>query len=249
VSAATVNLAEALLQLGDWDAAAGELSQAIAAEELASFEELRNEWAWLVALRGDASVAAATLAGLAAVRASESPQEKTGLSVAEAYVAAADGRPGDALRFALETLAARDALGINYTYVRWSWPLAVRSAFELGDIGAVHELLGMLAERQPGQLAPMLKAERELARARLAALDGDAAAAELFVAAVGRLRELSTPYHLAQGLLDYAEYLRQHGDVGAAAVVDEARQIGERLGCQPVLARAAEMAAQALPGS
>ena len=53
----------------------------------------------------------------------------------------------------------------------------------------------------------MLRAERDLVRARLADGDGDEAAAAAFTAAISGLRELSTPYHLAHGLLDHAQYL------------------------------------------
>jgi hypothetical protein len=50
---------------------------------------------------------------------------------------------------------------------------------------------------------------------------------------------MSPPHLLAQGLLDHAQYLAAHGDpAGAAAAVDEARTIGQRLGCRPVIARA-----------
>jgi hypothetical protein len=46
-------------------------------------------------------------------------------------------------------------------------------------------------------------------------------------------------YHLAHGLLDHAEYLRRRGDRHAAALAaDEARAIGARLRCQPLLDRA-----------
>jgi hypothetical protein len=61
----------------------------------------------------------------------------------------------------------------------------------------------------------MQRAERDLARARLAAADPGAAAA--FASAISGLRELSTPYHLAHGLLDYAGYLTRLGDAEAAA--------------------------------
>jgi len=81
----------------------------------------------------------------------------------------------------------------------------------------------------------MLRAERDLARARLR--DGDAA--EAFAAAVKSLREQSTPYHLAHGLLDHAEYLLASGDgPAAAAAIDEARDLAARLRCQPLLDRA-----------
>jgi len=79
-------------------------------------------------------------------------------------------------------------------------------------------------------------------------------------AAIKSLRELSTPYHLAHGLLDYAQYLaaasaardarsagsaavardtRSAGDAAlAASAAAEARDIAGRLRCQPLLDRA-----------
>lgn len=60
-----------------------------------------------------------------------------------------------------------------------------------------------------------------------------------FTAALTRVRKYSTPYHLAHGLLDYAEYLISHGETAAAgASVEEARAIGQRLRCQSLLDRA-----------
>ena len=59
-------------------------------------------------------------------------------------------------------------------------------------------------------------------------------------AAISGLRELSTPYHLAHGLLDQAQYLTARADAEAAEqAIAEARGIAERLGCQPLLDRAA----------
>jgi hypothetical protein len=85
----------------------------------------------------------------------------------------------------------------------------------------------------------MLRAERNLARARQAEGDGDQPAAGAFAAAVASLRENSTPYHLAHGLLDHAEYLTRHGHPHAATLaVDEARAIASHLRCQPLLDRA-----------
>jgi hypothetical protein len=74
-----------------------------------------------------------------------------------------------------------------------SWPPAARAADELGDTAAVGKLLALLDACQPGHLAPMQRAERELGRARLAATGGDPAAAASFAAAIGGLRELGTP--------------------------------------------------------
>ena len=94
----------------------------------------------------------------------------------------------------------------------------------------------------------MLRAERDLARARLAASDGDEAAAAAFAAAITGLREQSTPYHLAHGLLDHAGYLTRHGDADAAALaIGEARDIGRRLRCQPLLDRADDIEERKTP--
>ena len=88
----------------------------------------------------------------------------------------------------------------------------------------------------------MQRAERDLARARLAARDGDQAAAGSFAAAITGLRELSTPYHLAHGLLDHAQFLTRLRDAQAAeAAIGEARDIARNLRCQPLLDRAAHI--------
>jgi hypothetical protein len=120
----------------------------------------------------------------------------------------------------------------------WAWALAARAADDLGDTATARELIAPLDSYQPGQLAPMLRAERDLARARLAA--SDPAADVSFTSAIGRLRELSTPYHLAHGLLDHARHLLRRRDTEAAeAAIGEARDIARNLRCQPLLDRAA----------
>jgi hypothetical protein len=135
-----------------------------------------------------------------------------------------------------------DAIGISHDILRWAWPLAARSAHELDDTAAAGELLALLDAHKPGRLASMQRAERDLARARLAAGDDDQAAAASFAAAITSLRELSTPYHLAYGLLDHAGYLVRLGDAGAAASgIEEARAIAGHLRCQPLLDRAADL--------
>jgi class 3 adenylate cyclase/tetratricopeptide (TPR) repeat protein len=239
---AITNLAQALLMLGDWDAAQAELTQAADAEGLADIEFLACDRGWVAALRGDTGTAETMLAGLRDLPASEDPQDKATISVTEAFTAAAHGRPQEALRHARATLVHADALGISHEYLRWTWPLAARAVFELGDTAAARELLALLDAYQPGHLAPMLRAERDLARARLAAADDAAGAGPAFAAAIASLRERGTPYHLAHGLLDHAGYLTRRGDGDAAALaIAEARDIGHRLRCQPLLDRAANL--------
>jgi class 3 adenylate cyclase/tetratricopeptide (TPR) repeat protein len=235
---AVMNEVQALLMLGDWDAAEAELTQAADSDGLAEREGLACYRGWLAALRGDAADAETTLAALPDLRTSEEIQDKARFSIVEAFTAAARRQPLDALRHACGALAHAGALGISHEFLRWAWPLGARAAYDLGDAAATGELLALLDACQPGYLAPMQRAERDLVRARLAASGGDPAA-EPFASAISGLREHSTPYHLAHGLLDHAEYLARQGDGdAAAAAIEEARTIGHRLRCQPLLDRA-----------
>ncbi len=237
------NLIQALLALGDWDGAERELIQAVDADGLAGIEHLTSYRIWLAALRGDAATAQATLAELPDLRASEDPQDKAEVSFVEAFTAAALRRPEDALRHCRGVLAHTGTLGITADWPRWAWPLAARTAHDLHDTAATSELLALLDDCPTGHLAPMLRAERELARARLAASDSDQPATAAFAEAVTSLHEHSTAYHLAHGLLDQAEYLTRLGDAEAAGTaVSEARNIAARLRCQPLLERAAGLA-------
>jgi class 3 adenylate cyclase/predicted ATPase len=239
---AITNLGQALLEIGDWDAAERELTQAADSDGLTEHEQLAAHRAWLQALRGDGTSAGTMLAGLHDLHASEDPQARAALSVIEAFTAAARRQPQDVLRHAWATIARADAIGMNHEALRWGWPLAARAAHELGDRTATRELLALLDSYPIGHLAPMLRAERNLVRARLADLDGDQSAEAAFATVAGSLRGLSTPYHLAHGLLDHAEYLMRQGDAGAAtAAIKEARSIAEDLRCQPLLDRAADL--------
>jgi class 3 adenylate cyclase/tetratricopeptide (TPR) repeat protein len=229
------NLAQALVLLGDWDAAENELSQAV--DSAGSADILSCNHGWLAALRGDAATAEADVAGLRDMQASEVPQDQVTVLTVQAFAAAARRQPEGALRHARAMLDHVRAIGIGHECIRWGWPLAARAAHELGDTAAIHDLLSLLNGYPPGYLAPMLRAERELVLARLTS--GDEAVAA-FTAAITGLRELGTPYHLAHGLLDYAEYLTARGDTDTAGqAIDEARGIAEELRCQPLLDRIA----------
>ncbi len=241
LASAIGTLAEALMDFGDWDAAEAELVQAIDSDGLADIDWLTCDRGRLAALRGDVGAAEAMLAALRDFRTSEDPQDKAMVRVTEAFTAAARHQPETALRAARDVLAHADALGISSEQLRWAWPLAARAAHELRDDAAAGDLIALLDAYQPGHLAPMLRAERDLARARLTGEDGGpaVAAAAAFTAAIVGLRERGTPYHLAHGLLDHAEYLIRQGDTDAAnAALDEAHAIASRLRCQPLLDRA-----------
>jgi class 3 adenylate cyclase/tetratricopeptide (TPR) repeat protein len=237
LSVATVNLVQALLMAGDWDGADAELTHGADADGLADDEYVAVYRGWLAALRGDGGTAQDTLAMLSGLLASEDLQEQALLHMVRAFISVAAGQPTETLGHARTVLARADALGIGQESVRWAWPVAVRAAHELTDTAATSQLLAQLDAAEPGHLIPMLRAERDLVRARLAARD-HAAEGEAFAAAIRGLRDRSTPYHLAHGLLDQAEYLRQLTDTDAAeAAIKEARDIATRLRCQPLLDR------------
>jgi class 3 adenylate cyclase len=239
---AIVNLFTARLMIGDWNAAGQALQQAMDGDGLADVEILSCLQAQLAALRGDADTAGRILGTLIDLPATDDPQNTTAIFLAEGFAAAARGRPADALRQAQRIVDFADALGISSDMCRWGWPLAVRSAHELGDAAVVGALLDMLDAQPPGYLAPMLRAELDLARVRLSSGPAGHAAAA-FSKVVTVLRAESTPYHLAHGLLDHAEYLTgQHDQNGAADAIGEAREIAERLGCQPLADRATRVA-------
>ena len=234
------NLVNAQLLLGEWDAAGQEITTALESDGLAEVEYFSCYQGCLAALRGDIGVADAVLGALHELRATEDPQEQVLIAVVEALTAAARREPGESLRHARRALGFADVLGISHDGPRWAWPQAARAADDLGDTETVCELLDLLDSWPPGHVAPMLRAERELAWARLAARDGDPA--PLAMAIAGQRRD-SSPYHLAHGLLDQARYLAGSGATEESArSITEARAIGRRLGCQPLLDRAEAVA-------
>ncbi len=173
------------------------------------------------------------------MRDSEDPQDRVTVALADAFVAAARNELPDALRHVRTVLAEAPSLGIGTFPVQWAWPLAARSAHDLGDIDTVVELLAVLDAHPVGHIPSILRAERLLVRARLAVLDNNEDADGALAAAVAALRQGPSPYHLAHGLLDYAEHLNTIDDhAGSLALVVEARTLAERLHAQPLLDRA-----------
>jgi class 3 adenylate cyclase len=246
---AVVNLAQALLMLGDWDTAAAELDQVAGADGVAHVGTLASYRAWMAALRGDVPAAQAALAALDELWPSEDNQDQATIALVEAFTAAARHQPAAALGSARVALDYVATLGIGHECPRWAWALAARAAWDLADTEATAELLALLDSYRPGELTPMLRAERDLARARLATLgDGQDDAGAALASAVAGLRQQSSPYHLAGGLLDHAVWLTARGDTqGAAAAISEATAIAAKLGCQPLLGRAASLASAGTP--
>jgi tetratricopeptide (TPR) repeat protein len=233
---AVSNLTQALLWSGDWDEAAGVITSAAdnvggGAREI---EQLRLQ---LAALRGSPDADDPTIDWNAL--ASEDAQDRAYVAMIKTLMAAASGNAAETIRLGRAALEFT-TISIRFESIIWCWAAAARAAHELGDRSALDELLAFLDARPEGHLAPLLIAERSLARARLADDDGAA-----LTDAVAALRRVASPFHLAHGLLDEAEFLLEAGRADEAqARIEEARTIGETLRARPLLERVGRVASR-----
>ncbi len=237
------NLSIALVEVGEWDEALAVLSSFGEGGSLA--HPVLQRCAGVVAgLRGDADGAASAVLALSSVTVGDDIQALAGLGLLRALAAAAAGDEREALTRSAEVLTYRDELAIRHETERWAWPVAARAARTLGDTDTAHRLVSMLDSYPIGHLPPILRAQRKLVAALLAAVGEPAAATAAAPAvrdAVGTLREVGNPYHLAHGLIDLAEVLARAGEGGVDAALAEARAIGAQLRCPPLLERAASV--------
>ncbi|MGH8981410.1 MAG: hypothetical protein ACRDWE_10385, partial [Acidimicrobiales bacterium] len=249
LSLAFGNLAVALTELGEWDEAVALARDGVEVDQLEHMYLLgvRGE---LAALRGDRAVAAAAQESVARYRGSEDVQSQSILGLLDATAALCTGDSAGALALALGVLERAEAAGIGTDSVRWAWPLAARAARSLGERAVRDDLRAMLDAHPTGHLPPILRAERTLEDA-LAAFDdagpGATPGARAVADAVEGLRRVGNPYQLAHGLVDLAEIQGRAGEDGADAALAEAREIAERLGCLPLLARADAVATKYAP--
>jgi len=245
VAVAVANLAGAMLIMGEWDQADAALAN-VAEEGLDDHPYIAAYRAFMSAMRGDAVGAAARLPLVASLRESEDQQDQATIDLVEAWTFAARAEPAEALRLTRDIVARVDGLGVGAEAVRWAWPLGVRMAHEIGDDDAVRDLIAVVDAFPRGHVPPVVRAERDLAVARLAARNADPGARDLFANAVAGLRALESPYYLASGLLDHAEFLHTQGEISAGvALIEEARVIGNALRVQPILDRASRLDRQA----
>jgi hypothetical protein len=244
LAGAVENQVLALLCTGEWDRADAVLETAVHDYGLALTDLVGASHAWIPGLRGDAERARSLLAEMPDLATTDDPQDRGAWLLVNAWIAVAESGPAAALPLARQALEFLPALGAGADPMRWGWPLASRCAHELDDAAEVERLLALLDEYRPGELPRMLHAERDLARARLAARNNDPTADTQLKDAIASMRVKSTPFHLAHGLLDHAEYLATVGrGHEGAALVEEARQIGERLRAKGLVQRAANAAA------
>ncbi len=246
LSVAIGNLSQALIIAGEWDEAERVLCEAIGIDGLRDDFVAMNA-SYLAALRGDAAnqeiLAAVTEADFRTLRDSEDPQDQSAISAVDAIRAAGSQDWTDVLVHARKLVATIPYLGIRNDVLQWVWPLAARAATTIGDDAALAELLQVLDARPRGHIPPMLRIERDLARARAHVVQGDTTVDQVFADAVDALRQASRPYALAEGLLDYATYLAGTGEVQPAGrLLAEVRDIADGLRAAPLVARIEKVA-------
>jgi len=241
-SIAICNLMMARLLAGDWDEAAALGERALGDDpERPDFEFIEEQLCLLHIHRGDLVAARSNLERMAALEAYDDVEARQSLATLGGLLAVAGGELDRGLdlleRTAREGLASQ---GTASDYVRLAWPAAIGAALGLGYLERARELIGLLAERPPGLVAPLLRAELERAQGLLAAAGSDPAMAEdhLTAALAGHTR-LGYPFWLSRAGNDLAELLIAEGRAAEALPeLEAAAEALERLGAGPELERA-----------
>ncbi len=166
-------------------------------------------------------------------------QRAGGRAAAMAVIREAEGSHGEALELAKDAVRCGLMTGADSPLIRIGFAQAVDSAFALGELDRVDDVLGLLSGLRQGEVWPSLAALGERSKARLAVARGPAEEVERgFSAAAARFREVGIPYWLAATLTEHGEWLISDGRrAEAAAMIAEAREIFESLQARPWLGR------------
>ena len=194
--------------------------------------------------RGDLDDAETMFATFPSVEASADVQEIATYATGRALIDHARGHDAEALASARRSLALLDDTGPAAEQAKEAFVVGIEAAFSLDDLTAIDELLGMIEAYRPGNQPQFLQAHVMRFRARL----GDRRADEvdvgaLFKGAVGLFREIAVPFYMAVTLLEHGEWLvRADRADEATPLLDEAREVFERLRAKPWLERLGQTA-------
>ncbi|HEX4654608.1 MAG TPA: adenylate/guanylate cyclase domain-containing protein [Mycobacteriales bacterium] len=246
VPTAVSNLVQGLLLTGEWDEAERELQASLDADDVHPM--FAYSLALLQGLRGETDGLDELVARIIEDARPEDAQFQALLSTTEAIVAFARDEHNEALAAALRTLALTDQLGCSHEAIRWSWSIAAEASLASGDREEATKLLAWIDGYPVGHLADVQLLERGRLHAKLLAAQEDPEAGIAFEAAVAATRAWVSPYHLGLALLDRAEYQLALGERDQAIdAATEAREIGQRLRCRPILDRALAIAPVSKP--
>jgi len=179
------------------------------------------------AQRGDLGEARRILGLFGRLEGSSDLQDQGAYAAVKAALHRAEGRLEEALAEGLATLAGAEVMSPTFQGVKHGVVDALEAALALGDSAKAEELYAFVDAIPLSARSRFMDAQVERLRARTA---GDAAG---LLAAVGRFREIATPFWTAVALLEHAELTR---DEESRA---EALATFERLRAQPWIERAA----------
>ena len=227
-----------LFMLGRWDEALAAFAE-VPEERLTetTTESFLNTLPEIHLARGDVEGAKHVLALFATHESAENYQQRSMYLAAVAAIARAEGRIDEALLVGVEAAElSRAGEGEATQAVKQGLVEAIEAALALGERERARELLATIDAVKPGLRSPYLGAHTSRFRARLAELADDAESG--FAAAAKRFRELAIPFWLGVTLLEQAEHLTAEGRTDdAGPLLDEAREIFDRLGATPWLER------------
>jgi tetratricopeptide (TPR) repeat protein len=233
------NLIQALILTGRWDEASRVYTDGLERDQLSGDLVFEYPGLLLSVFAGHEAAVTATLQKVERTPPSDDPQDTSERELSLAAAAAYRGRHVEALQHAQRAIASAETFGPSVDSIRWGWPIAAEAALALGDDAEVTRLLAWLDSHQPGHIPRLLRAERLRIGARKLAADNQPEAESAFDRALTALRAFGSPYHLAVGLVDHAEYLSATGlTQRAQEAVVEAETITARLGARPLSERA-----------
>ena len=164
-------------------------------------------------------------------------QDRAGYLSALAAVLRAEGRLADAIAAGVDAVEVSSAVVRDQNAERQAGAVeAIEAALALGERARALELVAMIDAVPPGLRPPYLTAQADRFRALLAGADESAASG--FQAAAAAFREIGVVFWLAVTLLEHGEWLAARGRAAEAApLLDEAREVFERLAATPWLDR------------
>jgi hypothetical protein len=220
-----------MTMLARWDEA---LARGAEAEAVAATEFVRGLLLLLAPIhlhRGELDRVRELLAENGALARSENASWAAQYALTEGLLHAAEGRHEEALAAVDRAMASRSQVAGTQTIARFA---ALEVVAEFADEQKIRELLDMIDELSPAELAQYLRAQQARFRARLPENDTEselALAEELFAGS-------EMPFYVAVTRLERARYLLEGGRVeDARRLLEEARATFEELRARPWLDR------------
>jgi class 3 adenylate cyclase/tetratricopeptide (TPR) repeat protein len=247
--------ADPLVWIGRWDEALEQLQLARETDGFDSMEWARSScWAWIAlvdALRGDSALADAALDELTKTE-TDNPEWRAVRSLVSATVFRMAGKLEAAVDAFEEALRGSEEIGPGLPVIQQALAEALDIAIEVRDFAHARSFLDRIDALRPGERSPYLRAELARLRARRSASEAgsdDGEVEEGFMEAEEGFRAIGTPFYLARGLLEHAEWLvSRDRDADAAPFLAEASEIFDRLRAIPWLDRVARLSRTASNG-